>query len=172
MDDFVNCRGHTLVGDLSYEPSGARNRDHLLEQYKLYVEMADRVSHRREISNRFYVALLSGLAAVLAVVFQQSRGEDTRAVIFLVAGLVGLAVCLVWFVNLRSYRQLSSGKFKIVHEMEKQLPFPMYEKEWEVLRPSIEKPKYLQLTKVEQFVPGILAIPYVILSIYSLYVAV
>lgn len=42
-----------------------KHSDHLLEQYKLYVEMTDRVSQRREQSNRFYVTLVAAIVALL-----------------------------------------------------------------------------------------------------------
>ena len=40
------------------EEYGDKYSDHLLEQYKLYVEMTDRVSQRRERSNQFFITLL------------------------------------------------------------------------------------------------------------------
>jgi hypothetical protein len=40
-------------------------KQHLLEQYNLYVEMADRITTRRAQTNRFYISLLSGLLALL-----------------------------------------------------------------------------------------------------------
>jgi hypothetical protein len=54
--------------------------------------------------------------------------------------------------------------------MEQHLPFPCYDKEWEILGEGKEGKKYLQLTRVEQYVPFILAIPYLLLLIYSLWV--
>ena len=41
---------------------GEKYQDHLLEQYKLFIEMADRVSQRRDQSNRFYVTFVSAIA--------------------------------------------------------------------------------------------------------------
>lgn len=39
---------------------------YLLDQYKLCVEMADRVSSRRIQTNQFYLSLLSALLAIVA----------------------------------------------------------------------------------------------------------
>ena len=47
---------------------GDNYQAHLLEQYKLYVEMADRISQRREQSNRFYAGLVSAIVALLVLV--------------------------------------------------------------------------------------------------------
>ncbi len=40
----------------------------ILEEYKLYVEMADRVSARRIETNKFYITLLTALLAILTLV--------------------------------------------------------------------------------------------------------
>ena len=53
---------------------GENYQAHLPEQYKLYVEMADRVSQRRDQSNRFYVTLVSALVALLVVLARLGAG--------------------------------------------------------------------------------------------------
>lgn len=68
---------------------------------------------------------------------------------------------------IRSYRQLNSGKFKVIHEIEKELPIAAYDKEWEILGRGKQPGKYLQLTRVEQWVPLVLSIPYLLLLVYS-----
>ena len=150
---------------------GQRFQDHLLEEYKLYVEMADRISQRRDQSNRFYSALLTGLLAVISVVAKLSDWQTSGnilSVVLISVGLAGLAICAIWFVNIRSYKRLNSGKFRIIHEVEEQLPFPLYKKEWDYLRPPTGKKKYFQLTRIEQFIPIAMAIPYIFLMVYAI----
>lgn len=154
---------------MKIEDYGDRYCDHLLEQYKLYVEMADRVSQRRDQGNRLYIALLTALAAVLAIVVDADVFSDLQAVVFLVTGLVGASVSLVWFVTIKSYRALNSGKFAVIHEIERQLPFQGYKKEWDIIRPSKGKRRYFQLTRIEQFVPGIVSVPFLMIAAYSIY---
>ena len=110
---------------------GEKFNEHLLEQYKLYVEMADRISERRMQTNKFYISLLSGLLALLSILV--SVGKLNQTLIFVIVSLLGIALCILWHINIRSYRQLNSGKFKVIHEMEQDLPFPCYDKEWEIL---------------------------------------
>jgi len=145
---------------------GEKFNEHLVEQYKLYVEMADRISERRMQTNKFYISLLSGLLALLSILVSMSKFNQT--VIFIIVSLLGIALCILWHINIRSYRQLNSGKFKVIHEMEQYLPFPCYDKEWELLGEGKEKSKYLQLTRVEKYVPLILSIPYIFLFLYTL----
>lgn len=145
---------------------GENFNEHLLEQYKLYVEMADKVSERRMQTNKFYISLLSGLLALLSILV--TKGNLNQTLIFVIVSLLGIILCILWYVNIQSYRQLNSGKFKVIHEMEKCLPFPCYEKEWKILGEGKEKSKYLQLTRVEQYIPLILSIPYVLLFLYAI----
>lgn len=140
-----------------------------LEQYKLYVEMADRVSARRAETNKFYISLISALLAFLIFVVSREIIKEYIDIIIIAFSLLGLILNASWFVNIRSYRQLNSGKFKVIHEMENQLPFPCYTKEWEILGHGKDSKQYRKLTKVELFIPFILAIPYVVLLIYYIF---
>ena len=155
------------------EEYGEKFYEHLVEQYKLYVEMADRISIRRTQTNRFYISLLSGLIALLSLV--ASKGTSiisvtniSENIVLLIFAFLGLALCFIWIVNIHSYRQLNSGKFKVIHEMEQSLPFPCYDREWEILGRGKEGKNYLQLTRIEKYVPFTLAVPYILILIYLL----
>jgi len=152
------------------EGYGEKFHEHLLEQYKLYVEIAGRISTRRAQTNRFYISLLSGLLALLSIVVGREILSDFQTIAFMAVAILGLALCALWNVNIRSYRQLNSGKFKVIHEMEQHLPFPCFDKEWEILGEGKESKKYLQLTRIEQYVPILLVIPYILLFVYSLWI--
>ncbi len=145
---------------------GEKFNDHLLEQYKLYVEMADKISERRMQTNKFYISILSALLALLSILI--SKDSFNQTLTFAIVSLLGITLSILWYINIKSYRQLNSGKFKIIHEMEQNLPFPCYDREWQILGEGKEKNKYLQLTRVEKYIPLILSIPYVILLLYVL----
>jgi len=149
---------------------GEKFNEHLLEQYKLYVEMADKISERRMQTNKFYISLLSGLLALLSILV--SVGKLNQTLIFALVSILGIALCVLWYINIRSYRCLNSGKFKVIHEIEQELPFRCYDREWEILGRGKKVKKYLQLTRVEQYVPFILAIPYLLFFIYSLWILI
>ncbi|MGB3183792.1 MAG: hypothetical protein WBB45_20535 [Cyclobacteriaceae bacterium] len=145
--------------------------DQLLEQYKLYVELADRVSDRRIKTSQYFITLLSGLLVVLSFVLhkdQQAMLSRYQPYILFSIGLLGIILCFVWQLNIRSYRQLNSQKYRIIHDMEKQLPYPLFAKEWELLEDGKNRKKYLQLSRVEKLVPVILSIPFFILMVIIL----
>ena len=154
------------------EEYGEKFSDHFLEQYKLYVEMADRVSQRREQSNRFYVALLTSLAALLVILARFGLDTENDAgtflkVVILASGVLGSALAIIWFINIKSYRQLNTAKFQIINRMEERLPFAGYSDEWELLRPKEGPAKYFQLTRVEQFVPLAVFVLFLVITVYS-----
>jgi len=157
---------------MTNEKYGKEFNDHLMEQYKLYVEMTDRVSIRRAQTNQFYITLLSGLLALLSIIIERNIISTFQNIVITAVAFLGLVLCFLWNVNINSYRQLNSAKFKIIHELEKNLPYPCYDKEWEILGEGKKQKIYFQLTRVEQYVPIIIAIMYSILLVYSLYILI
>jgi hypothetical protein len=148
---------------------GENFQTHLLEQYKLYVEMMDRVSARRAQTNTFYISLLSGLLALLSLVVDKKLVLGDQAIVLLATAILGLALCYVWYANINSYKELNSLKFKVINEIEPYLPFPCYLREWEILKEGNKNQQYRRLTRVEKYVPFILAVPYLCLLVYSIY---
>ena len=140
----------------------------LLEQYKLFVEMADRVSSRRAGMNKFYVSVLAGLFAILSVVSSIEQDKSYVLAVLGVSSLLGLMLCAIWWFNLLSSKQLNSAKWKVVHEIESQLPIQPWDKEWEYLGRGKSSKKYIKSTTIERLVPFALSVPYLVLFVYSL----
>ena len=146
------------------ESYGEDYRRHLLEQYKLYVEMADRVSARRGTANNFLLSvnalLVSGFGVLTSVT------EDSAQTWQFALPLAGVVVCTAWLVLVRSYRQINTGKFQVIHELEKRLPAALYNAEWEALDRGKGK-EYVALTRVEQAIPIVFVLVYVALMAAS-----
>jgi hypothetical protein len=162
-DAFVN---------MTRQVYGEKYQDHLLEQYKIYVEMVDRISSRRSQMNNFYITLLSGLLAVINAFtnnqIKQFKDGHFQQVSVLAVSLLGLFLCVSWYANIQSYRKLSSSKFKVIFELERQLPFTCYENEWKLLKQDKRYQGYLTQTNLEEVLPIVLAVPYISLLLYSL----
>lgn len=148
------------------EQKNTTNINLIMEQYKLYVDMADRISQRRAEANKYYISILSGILIVLAIIFEKGSDHELQTLILRMVSIVGVLICSVWFVNLQSYRQLNSGKFKVIHEMEKSLPFSCYDREWQILKEGRNYRQYFPLTHIEKYIPLIFAIPYIILYFF------
>ena len=131
----TNGKVRRAVSKMRSQDYGHDYQAHLLEQYKLYVEMADRISQRREQSNRFYAGLVSAIIALLVVMGRFGVSGSSWSIALLAAGLFGAFLSVVWFINLGSYRALNTAKFRIINEIESQLPYAGYSEEWAYLRP-------------------------------------
>lgn len=133
----------------------------LLDQYKIYAEMADRISARRGLANAFFLTLNTTIASAIGALWQQpSRTSAWLAVAPLIA-LLGQ--CLAWFWILRSYRQLNSAKYAVVGALERRLPAsPYWEAEWTALGHGKDPAQYWPLTSVEQWVPFLFGLLYIV----------
>ena len=129
------------------------NRRELLEIYKLHAGLADKVSQRREGANRLYVALLVGLVVFVAALLRFGVGDGYQKVILFSAGAIGALLSVSWYIVIRSYRQLNTGKFLALHELERKLAYPFFTREWELLAEGRDRSRYWRLTVVEVGLP-------------------
>jgi len=151
---------------MSPKEYGEKYHEHLLEQYKLYVEMADKVSERRQSANNYLLTVNSILVSLFGVLTGLGSTLEQRLWWYFIP-LAGILVSITWAALIRSYRQLNSGKFEVIHRIESQLPAALYDTEWKILEQGRGK-RYLSFTHVEQYVPWIFAGLYVLLMIISL----
>jgi hypothetical protein len=143
-------------------PAGEDGSGHhylVLEQYKLYVEMADRVSARRGLTNTFFLTLNTAIFTVVGIAAQHSLAGHRWLLV--VPWLVLVLQCLTWFWLLRSYRQLNAAKYVVVGLLEEQLPAsPYWRAEWTALGEGTNPTLYWPMSHIEQWVPALFAIAY------------
>jgi hypothetical protein len=129
----------------------------VLDQYKLAVEMADRVSGRRGAANGFYLTAASALLAT-------SEGLSLA-----IAAVAGMALSIAWWTQLTSYRNLNAAKWKVIGDLENKLSAQPFADEWAILKAEpLEKTalrskllgrllqpfaRYVELSIVEQIAP-------------------
>jgi hypothetical protein len=132
----------------------------LLEQYKIYVEMADRISARRALTNTFFLTLNSAIFTVIGVFWTNRPHAASWLLIFPLLVLVGQ--CLAWFWLVRSYRQLNGAKYAVVGAMEERLPAsPYWRAEWKALGEGKDPSRYWPLSHLEQWIPALFGISYI-----------
>jgi hypothetical protein len=106
--------------------NGVDDAAHLLEQYKVYVEITDRISQRRGSTNTFFLTFNTAIVAALAGFFQHVP-SNISVVIYLAASVMAIT----WALLLKSYKNLNTAKFIVIGELEKRLPAQMfYAAEW------------------------------------------
>ena len=136
----------------SEEEYGENYKPHYLEIYKTNLDMADRISSRRQSANSFFLSINTAAGGFVGYVH---LGAEKLSSFYFFIGIAGMILCYTWYRLIRSYKNINSGKFRVVHEIERNLPMSPYDAEWEILGRG-KKPKlYLPFTKVEMRVPWI-----------------
>ncbi len=115
----------------SRDTYGAEFENHLFDQYKLYVEMADRISSRRMLANSFFVGVHTTLTIAFTVLLKENLLQPTLLIFVPFIALVLL--CYIWWRVVCSYRQLNTGKYKVILALEQMLPVAPYDAEWTAL---------------------------------------
>ncbi|SCP97911.1 RipA family octameric membrane protein [Anaerobium acetethylicum] len=139
-----------------------KNIQYIFEQYKLYVEMADRVCQRRASTNTFFLSINTAILTVVGTV-----GFDIKKY-SLVISLVGIILSYTWFYILHSYKLLNSGKFEVIHQIEEKLPLNLYGYEWNILGEGKIRSKYWPISHLEKIVPVLFGVVFVIFEVISI----
>jgi hypothetical protein len=143
----------------SFQEANEKYQAAILEQYKLYVEMADRASARRGLANTFFLTLNTAVFTAIAVFWKDRPQASVWLLLFPLIVLLGQ--CLAWFWLIRSYRQLNTGKWTVVGALEERLPAsPYWRAEWRALGQGKDPSKYWPLTHLEQWIPILFAACY------------
>ena len=124
--------------------------DRLMEQYKLYVNTAEKVSEKRQNANTYFLSLNSFL-----FLFSGYLTTIKFDIWHMLVMMAGVFICIFWLIILKSYRSLNTAKYGVVHQMEKGLPVKLFDDEWNLLDRGENKKKYFKLSVVEQGVPMI-----------------
>ncbi len=157
----------TRLHSASPDAYGAEYAAHRFEQYKLYVEMADRISTRRQTANSFFLSINTALLAFLGVYAQISRSSKAPLPWVTAVALAGIVLCYYWYRLVRSYKDLNSGKFNVIHAIEAELPLAPYAAEWKALGEGRDPSLYLPFTEVEVRIPWVFAALYAGVAIWK-----
>jgi hypothetical protein len=85
-----------------------------------------------------------------------------------VLSFVGIIICIIFWFLLRSYKQINTGKFAVIHKLEEDLPVALYKYEWEILGKGKDKKKYYPFSHIELYIPWVFGFIYLLLGLYFL----
>jgi hypothetical protein len=147
------------VGTSATSPNAIRavpstdEASHRLEIYKLLVEMADRVSQRRQANNNFYLSVNTAIVGASAYL-TASLGAHSPSALISAAGVI---ICIAWGWSIQSYKTLNSAKFAVIQDMEKLLPARPFTEEWHHLTGG-SRSRHTPFHKVEVVVPWVFGV--------------
>lgn len=135
-----------------------------IELYKLMVEMADRVSQRRQAANSFYLTLNTLIFGSTAYV----RTVEVAAPTIFALSVAGILASMLWSAGISSYKTLNTAKFAVIHDMESELHFQPFAQEWKKLDPDQDGIRHKPFHITESAVPRI----FVALYLFQIVLAV
>lgn len=144
---------------------GENYKEHLFEQYKLYIESVEKTSDRRQHANNYFITINTALISLIGLSFQIKIFENL-ALVKLSLALVGIIICVIFWHLIRAYKQLNAGKFEVIHEIEQHLPLALYKHEWKVLGEGKDNKKYYPFSHIELIIPRVFGIVYAVFGLY------
>ena len=129
-------------------------KEYRFEQYKIFVESAEKNSEKRVTQNNIYLTI--NLAFLSYILFQKPNLVET-----IITSFVGLIICLVWLLTIINFCKRNKVKFDIINEMEEEFG-NLYKEEWK--RISILTP----LSTYEKFLAIIFVMVYIIIPILNI----
>jgi len=151
-------QGHSAV------ERGKAKQVERLEQYKLMVEMADRVSQRRQAANSFYLSINTILVGGSAYFGGGTPPLKTA----LLVSLAGVLVCRYWSRSILSYKTLNTAKFGVINDLELRLVEQPFTEEWAKLDPDGDGKKHMSFYATEKFVPRVFVGIYVFQAVTAI----
>ena len=130
--------------------------------------MMDKVSERRHLANKFFLAVNTGFVAVLTALIGLTQQPVTQYRWIVIATIVGIIICITWRRLILSYKQLNAGKFVIIHLLETRLPARLFDAEWDALNHG-DGTLYTPFANLEMWVPIMFAVMYVIIGLLTFF---
>ena len=121
-------------------------------QYELIVNSANKVSEWRQATNKFYLTVNTAVLGITAYLYGTAPATIT------VTSVMGILISILWHENINYYRRLNEAKFKVIHEIEKKLPFAMFKKEYNYTQQMSKH----STSRIECWIPRLFIIAYVI----------
>ena len=131
-----------------------KNRDLIIEQYKLYFNSIENVREKRFRLMQFYSSLLLGLIGLISLITAIKTNFSLLifSIYFGVLGLIGIIVCIIWYFHIGAYTQENIRKLKILYELEKELPVFPFTKESEIRKRDSKNRKFPRIIFSEKLI--------------------
>lgn len=134
--------------------------DNYIEQYRISLESIEKVSEKRQNANSYFLTINTGICIAFSYLFSKDYPEQFKALNWIIP-IAGILLSYFWLKLVKSYRQLNTAKFEVLHKIEKKLPIFLYTSEWKVLGEGKNKDKYTPLTSLEKLIPICFIIIYI-----------
>ncbi len=139
----------------------------IMQQYKLYTEQKDAFIKRSFRVNRFYMILV--IVLLLLVNLTKNVAFVYSISLPFIFSIIGVGVCVLWWMNMDSYNLLIKIKFsRVIEEIEKQLPVQPYTMEHNAIDEFRENKKEFLFSDMQKVFATIMFIAFFVCFIDEL----
>ena len=149
-----------MMNDQEY---GDDYRQHFLEQYKILADSLNGLRTVKEQTNRFHISTISIIVVLTSLLVGEDFIGKVPGLVLVLVPLIGLCLCYIWYFNIRSFGLTMESRYRVLHDMEKHLPYPCFNTAISYMG---EKENRRSLTKVERFLPIVFGVAFLIMLIY------
>lgn len=98
------------------------DRDELIfQEYKLYSEQKENFIDRNFSTNKFYLATF--IVIIFAIIYTNNVVFMNRISATLLFSIIGISICVLWWMNIDSYNTIIKIKYsKVIEVLEEKLP--------------------------------------------------
>ena len=148
-----------------FEGREPKNKDTmvLFEQYRILVETSQSLVSRRQGVNTFFLSVNSITLTVAALLLRDGSPDRFEALALTGLGFAGAVLCWSWHRLIQSYGQLNTGKYAVIHALERRLPARVFTAEWAFLTRE-----YVPFTGTWSWPPRVFGVLQVLLLVFGL----
>jgi hypothetical protein len=149
--------GKKQVFAVSEAEYGERYKADLMTQFNNFVATTSEVSTWRYNANGFFSTINTALLTSAGLLGDKSAGLHWQIAV------AGVLLCVIWRRMILSCRALNNAKFKVILDIEKQLPLAPFTVEDRYFNADGGK----SLTSVEKWVPVLFMVAYILVVLFQ-----
>lgn len=98
------------------------DKDTIVSLYKAYLDDLGRIGSRHETLRQFYISVISALFVFLSLAGEKGLLVNMQKSVQIMVGLVGIIICVLWFLHMRSFADIYKAKKVTLCKIEEELP--------------------------------------------------
>ena len=133
------------------------DRDELiLREYESYCKQKENFINRNFCTNRFY--MVSIFVTIIALIFTGNVMFLNKISATLIFAIIGICICVLWWMNVDSYNILIKIKYaNVIEEIEKKFPIKPFSDEYQAIQ-EYKKKRVFMFSDIQKIIAVILAL--------------
>ena len=160
--DDSNHLWNGFIGPESYEGAKEKYQQAILEQYKLYADLTDRVSARAPVVDTFFLTINTAAIALIGLLWARQAPLNVSPWLLLIPLVPLLANCNIWWNVIQGRRRILTAKTQVTVGLEERLPAqPLGAAEWNEYLKTHRRGRLPRRTTGTQWIPVAFGLMYV-----------